>query len=932
MSPSVAREVPDQHPRSSWAWLLTALVPLLLFAPLVLSGRAFLPLLPVAFEPLASELPEEAGAGREATNYAQADRTYQFLTDQAGFRAALADGELPLWEPNWALGAPLLAETILGAAYPPNWLGLVFAPERMAAPLAALSLFLGGLGLWLFLGRLGLSSGARVVAVIAFQLGGFGITNLYYYMKVDAALWLPWALWAVEGIARGRRGSGFALALALACSLLAGMVTIGVFVVVFTGLYGLVRWLASPRWFGGGKTEEQAEEDAGARRSLPPVLYGSIFLVLGGLGGALQLLPILEASGLSIRKPGGADTMVADALPLGTGLGTVVSDLFGVPTDPAPPGGLPVAWWLTPAHQATRAEGANTLEWNAFAGLAVVLLALVGLCADPRRAWLPALLLAGVFGFAQAWPVVRWAYVLPGMNAGLPGRILALAWTLWPWLAALGVEALQRQRHRALTALVLLSMLAVVLSGWSWLSLDPATWGDDLVEAIHARYADTHAPTREEIALRLPPEGNVAAATRLEEALGLTFGASFTLLACAGVLLALRRRHAQMSAYRIPTWLLFSALAVTLGVCFVAASERSFTALGAPPRAALAGAGGLLLALIALAPRKRPTDQRWVLLAFVVLTEGLLASHGHVTGRRVGESGLWPETPATNGLRTALGDGRLMRFDASENGLDDVLALLRPNLGQAYGFADLTPYIIFPPETYTRLFEALDARTRFRQGVARIPDVGLVGHPLLDLLRVSVVLSRAPLEHARLELAFERPGFFVYRRSGTLGPARVVGQMLPASSDDAALALLTNGPFDPQRQVVIAPESVRGAQETAALAGGFGEGVGQPSTITSFRRPARTEVEIDVAGDGGILVWHEQHYPGWKASIDGASAPLLRADHVYQALVLPAGEHRVRFRYAPASVRNGLVLTLGALSLALILSLFFDARARSSPR
>ena len=61
---------------------------------------------------------------------------------------------------------------------------------------------------------------------MAFQLGPWGLANLYYFMKVDAALWLPWALWAVDGLAQRKRFSGLILTGALGLSLLAGMVTI----------------------------------------------------------------------------------------------------------------------------------------------------------------------------------------------------------------------------------------------------------------------------------------------------------------------------------------------------------------------------------------------------------------------------------------------------------------------------------------------------------------------------------------------------------------------------------------------------------------------------------------------------------------------------------------------------------------------------------
>jgi uncharacterized membrane protein YfhO len=68
----------------------------------------------------------------------------------------------------------------------------------------------------------------------------------------------------------------------------------------------------------------------------------------------------------------------------------------------------------------------------------------------------------------------------------------------------------------------------------------------------------------------------------------------------------------------------------------------------------------------------------------------------------------------------------------------------------------------------------------------------------------------------------------------------------------------------------------------------------------------------------------DAYYPGWTASIDGASAPILRADIMFRALSLPPGRHAIEFRYAPASVRIGLWisgLTWVALLLAVLLLL-----------
>ncbi len=193
-SKKASREGGKRH-----AWrvpFLLLIVPVLLFVPLVIAGERFLPMLPRGEEPLRSEDVAASSAAMKDANYPQADRVFPVLTDQLAIADELRGGHLPTWQPRQGLGTPLFGGAIVGTAYPPNWIGFLLPPDHAAGPLALVTLLLAGTGMWLFLRRLGLSRGACVVGALSMQLGGWGIANLFYYMKVDAALWIPWSLWA----------------------------------------------------------------------------------------------------------------------------------------------------------------------------------------------------------------------------------------------------------------------------------------------------------------------------------------------------------------------------------------------------------------------------------------------------------------------------------------------------------------------------------------------------------------------------------------------------------------------------------------------------------------------------------------------------------------------------------------------------------------
>ena len=78
-------------------------------------------------------------------------------------------------------------------------------------------------------------------------------------------------------------------------------------------------------------------------------------------------------------------------------------------------------------------------------------------------------------------------------------------------------------------------------------------------------------------------------------------------------------------------------------------------------------------------------------------------------------------------------------------------------------------------------------------------------------------------------------------------------------------------------------------------------------------------IELKTASDAAsILVLSENHYPGWRAEVDGRGVETLRVNYNQRGVALPPGAHEVSFAYRPKSVLLGLLISLAtAAALAL---------------
>ncbi|MBO4801877.1 MAG: hypothetical protein J5545_08445 [Bacteroidaceae bacterium] len=82
-----------------------------------------------------------------------------------------------------------------------------------------------------------------------------------------------------------------------------------------------------------------------------------------------------------------------------------------------------------------------------------------------------------------------------------------------------------------------------------------------------------------------------------------------------------------------------------------------------------------------------------------------------------------------------------------------------------------------------------------------------------------------------------------------------------------------------------------------------------------------------------LAVFSDIYYPGWRCTIDGQPADILRADYVLRAVFIPAGKHQIDFVFDPQSLHTTEAIAntaLVALVLLLVGLIIWEVRRRKN--
>jgi hypothetical protein len=142
--------------------------------------------------------------------------------------------------------------------------------------------------------------------------------------------------------------------------------------------------------------------------------------------------------------------------------------------------------------------------------------------------------------------------------------------------------------------------------------------------------------------------------------------------------------------------------------------------------------------------------------------------------------------------------------------------------------------------------------------------------------------------------------FFHWQPRRTFLPLVTAGQKPVFLDDPGTLRALAQPDFDGGKMVFLPPEAkslVTVTNQTAAR------------VLSSQFKAQRADIEVE-ASEPSLVVVAQTWYHNWRAYVDGRPAPLLRANHAFQAIQVPAGRHYIRLAYEDMAFQFGAAVSI----------------------
>ena len=374
--------------------------------------------------------------------------------------------------------------------------------------------------------------------------------------------------------------------------------------------------------------------------------------------------------------------------------------------------------------------------------------------------------------------------------------------------------------------------------------------------------------------------------------------ATFPLCSVLAILGGYALHRLMRGAARPNLWALAGAAAALLALCAGVALAKDRLTQASAPLLTSAGFWALAFAVIAFAPR---LAQRSGLAALALV--GAVATADLAIGNEPNEStALPPEKFDVLRADTKNDTIALLREKLGHQAPDQrdrvelaAIGFHWPNASLVHGFDHDLGYNPIRLKLFEDATGAGDhlALPEQRQFSKLYPSYR---SPMSDLLGLRYIATGVPIEEidknikpGDVNLIARTKDAYVYEYPNAL--PRVLLPVCALRADFAKMIAEGEWPEIDFREAVLLEESPICHRQAA----------GQPAAAARIVSYENTKVVIEAKAPqgGGWVVLNDVWHPYWFAEVDGAPAPLLRANVLFRAVAVPEGRHEVIFRFEP---------------------------------
>jgi hypothetical protein len=384
-------------------------------------------------------------------------------------------------------------------------------------------------------------------------------------------------------------------------------------------------------------------------------------------------------------------------------------------------------------------------------------------------------------------------------------------------------------------------------------------------------------------------------------AAGIAAGLSLLFLLFPGIAGSFTSAGEQQSQY--PAWL-SSALVSDRKQLFRSDALRSFILI-------LAGAGVLL----AFIYEKIRRDHAVILLAILFLADMFLVDKRYLNNDRfvtpsVSQKASSP-TPADNAILKDGSDYRVLNLAVSTFN-DASTSLYHKSIGGYHGAKIRRYQELIDSTIINDMMTYMNARNSAKSYDDLQPAIHkIASNNSLRMLNSKYIIIDGQMSPVKNNLA--------------LGNAWFAETPLIVANANEELSMINK--FDPAKQAVIDTRFKTQVSKQAypASAGDTIELVSYKPNELVYKYSSKEE---------RLAVFSEIYYPaGWKAYIDGSEKPYFRTDYVLRGMIVPAGDHQIRFEFKPSSYYVGnTVSIISSLIFILLVAGYFGLSLRSKPK